>query len=58
VKLYRLLESFVSGERGAFIATKSVQRAEGHEVQLSSRTIFAKGKKEGSPFGEPLEEYR
>ena len=37
-----------------FIATNSVQRAEGDEVQLSSRTIFAKGKKEGSFFNEPL----
>ena len=37
-----------------FTATNSVQRAEGPEVQTSSRTIFAKAKKEDSSFDESL----
>ena len=35
----------LSEEGKCFCATKPVQRAEGHEVQVPSRTIFAEGKK-------------
>ena len=38
----------------AIIATNSVQRAKVPEVQTSSRTIFAKAKKEDSFFNESL----
>ena len=42
------------GSGKCYIATNSVQRAKGPEVQTSSRTIFAKAKKEDSSFDESL----